>query len=122
MSSCIHRILIIGRTLVVTAFVSSTLSFAIPTAQAAELQVEVTISIREPVAEIATAFEKRTGHKVKMTVAAPGEILAALQAGRHADVVVVTDGALAEIENKGLVRREGVRLASEGFGLATRVR
>jgi ABC-type molybdate transport system substrate-binding protein len=120
MSSCIHRILIIGRTLVVTAFVSSTLSFAIPTAQAAELQVEVTISIREPVAEIATAFEKRTGHKVKMTVAAPGEILAALQAGRHADVVVVTDGALAEIENKGLVRREGVPLASEGFGLATR--
>ena len=74
MSSCIHRILIIGRTLVVTAFLSSTLSFAIPTGQAAELQVEVTISIREPVAEIATAFEKRTGHKVKMTVAAPGEI------------------------------------------------
>ena len=120
MSSCIHLILIIGRTLVVTAFASSTLSFAIPTAQAAELQVEVTISIREPVAEIATAFEKRTGHKVKMTVAAPGEIVAALQAGRHADVVVVTDGALAEIENKGLVRRKGVPLASEGFGLATR--
>ena len=120
MSSCIHRILIIGRTLVVTAFVSSTLSFAIPTAQAAELQVEVTISIREPVAEIATAFEKRTGHKVKMTVAAPGEIAAALQTGRHADIVVLTDGALAEIENKGLVRRGGIPIGSEGFGLATR--
>jgi molybdate transport system substrate-binding protein len=73
-------------------------------------------------AEIAMAFEKRTGHKVKMTVAAPGEIVAALQAGRHADVVVVTYGALAEIENKGLVRPGGVPIGSEGFGLATRNR
>lgn len=121
MSSCIHRTLIIGRTLLVTAFVSSTLSVAIPTAQAAELQAEVTISIRGPVAEVAAAFEKRTGHSVKMTVAAPGEIVAALQAGRHADVVVVTNGALAELEDKGLVQRgRRVLLGSEGFGLATR--
>jgi ABC-type molybdate transport system substrate-binding protein len=120
MSSCIHRILIIGRILVVMAFVSSTLSVAIPTARAAELQAEVTISIREAVAEMATTFERRTGHKVKTTVAAPGEIVAALQAGRQADIVVVTNGALAELEDKGLVRRGGVLLASAGFGLATR--
>jgi len=92
----------------------------IPTAQVAELQAEVTISLREVVAEMATAFEKRTGHKVRMTVAAPGEIVGALQAGRHADVVVITDGALAELQDKGLVRRGGVPLGSEGFGLATR--
>ncbi len=120
MSLRIHRVVIIGRTLVMTAFLSAALSVAIPTAQAAELQAQVTISIREPVAEMATAFEKRTGHQVKMTVAAPGQIVAALQAGRHADVVVVTNGALAELEDKGLVRRGGVRLGSEGFGLATR--
>jgi len=72
MSLRIHRVVIIGRTLVMTAFLSAALSVAIPTAQAAELQAQVTISIREPVAEMATAFEKRTGHKVKMTVAAPG--------------------------------------------------
>ena len=121
MSSCIHRTLIIGRTLVVTAFGSSTLAVAIPTAQAAELKAEVTISIRGPVAEVAAAFEKRTGHSVKITVAAPGEIVAALQAGRHADVVVVTNGALAELEDKGLVQRgRRVLLGSEGFGLATR--
>jgi molybdate transport system substrate-binding protein len=120
MSSCIHRILIIGQTFVVTAFVSSMHSPAIPTAHAAELHAEVTISIREAVAEMATVFEKRTGHKVKTNVAAPGEIMAALQAGRQADVVVVTDGALAELEDKGLVRRGGVPLASAVFGLATR--
>jgi len=120
MLSCVHRILITGRTLVVTAFVSSTQSVAIPTAQAAEVQAEVTISIREAVAEMATTFEKRTGHKVKTTVAAPGEIVAALQTGRHADVVIITNGALAELEDKGLVRRGGVPLAYAGFGLATR--
>jgi molybdate transport system substrate-binding protein len=120
MSSCIHGILIMGRTLVVIASVSSMLSAVIPTAQAAEVQAEVTISIREAVAEMATVFEKRTGHKVKMTVAAPGEIVAAIQAGRQADVVVVTNDALVELENKGLVRRAGVPLASAGFGLATR--
>jgi ABC-type molybdate transport system substrate-binding protein len=120
MSSCIHRRLIIGRTLVVATFVSSMYSPPIPTAQAAELHAEVTISIREAVAEMATVFEKRTGHKVKTTVAAPGEIVATLQAGRQADDVVVTDGALAELENKALVRRAGVPLASARFGLATR--
>ena len=120
MLSRIHCILIIGRILVVTAFVSSILSLPIPTAHAAELHAEVTISIREAVAEVATVFEKRSGHKVKTTVAAPGEIVATLQAGRQADVVVVTNGALAELEDKGLVRRGGVPLASAGFGLATR--
>jgi Bacterial extracellular solute-binding protein len=46
----------------------------------------------------------QTGHKVKTTVAAPGEIVAALQAGGQADVVVVTNGALAELEDKGLAK------------------
>jgi ABC-type molybdate transport system substrate-binding protein len=69
---------------------------------------------------VATEFEKRTGHNVKTNVAAPGEIMAALQAGRQADVVVVTNGALAELEDKGLVRRGGLPLASAVFGLATR--
>lgn len=80
----------------------------------------MSVALRGAVAEVAAAFEKRSGHTVKMTVAAPGEIVAALQAGRHADVVVLTDGALAEVEDKGLVRRGRVPLATTGFGLATR--
>jgi ABC-type molybdate transport system substrate-binding protein len=118
MFSCIHRLRIIGRTLVVTAFVSSMHSLPIPTAHAAELHAEVTISIREAVAEVAAVFEKRTGHKVTTTVAAPGEIVATLEAGQQADVVVVTNGALAELEDRGLVRRGGAPLASAGYGLA----
>jgi molybdate transport system substrate-binding protein len=102
------------------AFLSAALSVAVPAAQAAELQVPVSIAMRGAVAEVAVAFEKRSGHTVKMTVAAPGEIVAALQAGRHADVVVVTDGGLTELENKGVILRGRVPLATTGFGVATR--
>jgi ABC-type molybdate transport system substrate-binding protein len=107
------------RLLAATAFLSVAFLDA-PTAQAAELQVQVTIALRVAVGEMAAAFEKRSGHTIKITVAAPGEIVAALQAGRHADVVVLTDGGLAELEDKGLVRRERVALASSAFGFATR--
>jgi molybdate transport system substrate-binding protein len=69
---------------------------------------------------VAAAFEKESGHTVKMTVAAPGEIVAALQAGRHADVIVITNDGLAELDGKGLVQRDRVPVATTGFGLATR--
>jgi molybdate transport system substrate-binding protein len=120
MASCIHRAPVVGRALRVTAILSVALSVAMPTAQGAELQVPVSIALRGPVAEVAAAFEKLSGHTVKMTLAAPGEIVAALQAGRHADVIVLTNGALAELDGKGLVRRDRLLLATTGFGLATR--
>jgi molybdate transport system substrate-binding protein len=120
MPSCIRRAPYTRRALLLMTFLSVALSSAVPTAQAAELQVPVSIALRGAVAEIAATFEKRSGHTIKMTVAAPGEIVAALQAGRYADVVVLTDGALAEVEEKGLVRRGRVLLATTGFGLVTR--
>ena len=119
MSRCIQSAPVTGL-LGVTAFLSAAFLGAAPTAQAAELQVHVTIAVRVAVGEIAAAFEKRSGHTIKMTVAAPGEIVAALQGGAHADVVVLTDGGLAELENKGLVRRTRVPLATSAFGVATR--
>jgi molybdate transport system substrate-binding protein len=115
----IHRAPVFGQALRVMAILSVALS-AEPAAHAAELQVPVSLALRGPVAEIAAAFEKRSGHTVKVTLAAPVEIVAALQAGRHADVIVLTNGGLAELDGKGLVRRERVPLATTGFGLATR--
>jgi molybdate transport system substrate-binding protein len=120
MASCIHRVLVVGRALQVTAILSVALSVEMPMAHAAELQVPVSIALRGPVAEVAAAFEKESGHTVKMTLAAPGEIVAAVQAGRHADVIVLTNTGLAELDGKGLVRHDRVSLATTGFGLATR--
>ena len=120
MASCIHRAPIIERALWVTAILSVVLSAAMPATHATELQVPVAFALRGPVAEVAAAFEKESGHTVKMTVAAPGEIVAALQAGQHADVIVLTNDGLSRLDGKGLVRRDRVLLATTGFGLATR--
>jgi molybdate transport system substrate-binding protein len=120
MASCIHRAPVVGRALRVTAILSVALSVVMPAAQGAELQVPVSIALRGPVAEVAAAFEKRSSHTVKMTLAAPGEIVAALQAGQHADVIVLTNSGLAQLDGKDLVRRDRVPLATTGFGLATR--
>src|ERR1700732_3841405 len=113
MSLCTQRAPLTGL-LGAAAFLSVAFLGATPAAQAAELQVQVTIALRVAVGEMAAAFEKRSGHTIKMTVAAPGEIVAALQAGRHADVVVLTNGALDELDDKGVVRRDRVPLASSG--------
>jgi molybdate transport system substrate-binding protein len=103
-----------------TAFLSMAFSGVMPVAQASELQAQVTIALRVAVREMAAAFEKRTGHTIKISVAAPGEIVAALQAGQHADVVVLTDAGLAELGNKGLIGPNRIPLASSAFGFAMR--
>jgi molybdate transport system substrate-binding protein len=93
---------------------------ALPPAIGAELQVPVSIAMRGAVAEVAAAFEKQTGHTVKIIAAAPGQIVASLKGGAHADVVVQIDNALPELEDKGFVRRGRVSLGTTGFGIATR--
>jgi molybdate transport system substrate-binding protein len=90
------------------------------TCQAAELQVPVSIALRGAVGEIATQFGKRTGHIVKTMVGSPGEIVAALKAGGHADLVILPNATLPDLEDKGLVRRGRTALATTGFGMATR--
>ena len=104
MASCIHRAPVIERALRLTASLLVAVSIATPAAHAAELQVPVSIALRGPVAEVAAAFEKQSGHTVKMVIEAPGDIVAALQAGRHADVIVLTNDGLAGLDGKDLVR------------------
>ena len=93
---------------------------AMSACQAAELQVPVSIAMRGAVGEMAALFAKRTGHNVKVTSGSPGGIVAALKAGGHADVVVLPNATLPDLEDKGLVRRGRTALATTGFGMATR--
>jgi molybdate transport system substrate-binding protein len=93
---------------------------ALSACQAAELQVPVSIALRGAVGAMATEFGKRTGHTVKVTAGSPGDIVAALKAGGHADLVVLPNATLPDLEDKGLVRRGRTALATTGFGMATR--
>jgi molybdate transport system substrate-binding protein len=111
---------ITGRRSSRTAVLSVVVMSAMSTTQAAELQVPVSLALRGAVGDMATAFGKRTGHTVKMTAGSPGGIIAALKAGGHADVVVLPNATLPELEDNGLVRRGRTALATTGFGMATR--
>jgi molybdate transport system substrate-binding protein len=91
-------------------------------AQAAEIQAQVSIALRGAVADLAAAFEKRTGHTVKITVAAPGAIVTAIEGGTPADVIVLTHAGLSALEEKHLVGGPRTMLATTGFGIATRDR
>jgi len=93
---------------------------ASPAASGGELQVPVSIAMRGAVAEVAVKFERQTGHTVNIIAAAPGQIIASLNGGAPADVVVQIDSALPEMEEKRLVQRERIALGRTGFGIATR--
>ena len=114
------RALPIGRYVGEVACLVAAILIAVPAASSAELQVLVSIAMRGAVAEVAATFEKQTGHTVKIIAAAPSQIVASLKGGAPADVVVQIDGALPEMEDKGLVRRGRVALGTTGFGIATR--
>ena len=114
------RALPIGRYAGQVACLAAAILIALPAASGAELQVLVSIAMRGAVAEVATTFEKQTGHTVKIIPAAPSQIVASLKGGAPADVVVQIDSALPEMEDKGLVRRGRVALGTTGFGIATR--
>jgi molybdate transport system substrate-binding protein len=115
-----ERALRIGRYVGRVACLAAAISMAFQSASGAELQVLVSIGMRDAVAEVAATFEKRTGHTVRIIAAAPTEIIASLEGGAPADVVVQIDSALPEMEGKGLVRRGRVALGATGFGIATR--
>ena len=114
------RVLLLGRYMARGACMAAAIVIALPAARGAELQVPVSIAMRGAVAEVAAAFEKQTGHTVKIIAAAPAQIVASLKGGAPADVVVQIDSALPEMEDKGLVRRGRVALGTTGFGIATR--
>ena len=115
-----ERALRIGRYVGRVACLAAAISMAFQSASGAELQVLVSIGMRDAVAEVAATFEKQTGHTVKIIAAAPTQIVASLKGGAPADVVVQIDSALPEMEDKGLVRRGRVALSTTGFGIATR--
>lgn len=91
-------------------------------AAASEVFVPVSVAMRGAVAEVAAAFEKQTGHTVKIWAAAPGQITSSLEGGGPADVVVQIDSALPAIEDKALVVKGRTALGTTGFGIATRAK
>jgi molybdate transport system substrate-binding protein len=72
-------------------------------AQAAEIKVLSTGGARAVMTSLVPEFERRTGHRVSISFATPGEMHDRLLQGEGADVAVAIAGILADLEKAGKI-------------------
>ncbi len=90
-------------------------------AEAAELQVISAGAMRAIVTELAAAFEKETGHTVKLTFGTVGVIKAKLAEATPVDVVIMTDEAMRDMTRQGaVVEGSWTAIGRTGIGVAVR--
>ena len=90
-------------------------------ADAAELHVLSAGAVRSLVTDLAAAFEKETGHTVKLTFGTVGVITSKLASADPADVAIMTDTALDEMTRQGVVRQgTWAMVGRTGIGVGVR--
>lgn len=90
-------------------------------AEAAELQVLSAGAMRSIVTELTAAFEKETGHTVKLTFGTVGVLKLKLADGAPADVVIMTQEAMQEMAGQGaIVEGSWTAIGRTGIGVAVR--
>src|SRR5437870_9320903 len=90
-------------------------------AEALELQVISAGAMRSIVTELAAAFEKETGHTVKLTFGTVGVIKAKLAEATPVDVVIMTDEAMQDMTRQGaVVQGSWTAIGRTGIGVAVR--
>jgi molybdate transport system substrate-binding protein len=100
---------------------TATLIVGAPRAEAAELFVLSAGAVRSIVTDLATAFEKETGHTVKLQFGTVGVIKSMLASADPADVAIMTDVALDEMTRQGVVRQGSwAEIGRTGIGVGVR--
>ena len=90
-------------------------------AGAAEIKVLSAGAMKSIVTELGEAFKQETGHTLSMTFDTVGAQSKRLSAGEPADVVVLTDVAIDQLEGQGLiVAGSRVDIARVGVGVGVR--
>ena len=99
----------------------ASLSFAAATAHAAEIKVLAANAVREPFQELATAFEKASGHKVVAAWSGTAGVVKRVTDGEAVDLVIVGSEALDKLIKDGkLAAGSRVDFARSGVGVAVR--
>ena len=83
-------------------------------AQAAEVKVAVASNFAQPLAAIAAAFQKETGHTVSISAASSGKLYAQIRHGAPFEVLLSADD-----ETPARLEREGLGVAGSRFTYAT---
>jgi len=110
-----------GATKVSGLLSAAVLVVAAASADAAELHVLSAGAVRSVVSDLAVAFEKETGHTVKLTFGTVGVIKSKLASADPADVAIMTDTALDEMTRQGVVRQgTWAMVGRTGIGVGVR--
>jgi len=110
-----------GATKVSGLLAAAVLVVAAASADAAELHVLSAGAVRSVVSDLAVAFEKETGHTVKLTFGTVGVIKSKLASADPADVAIMTDTALDEMTRQGVVRQgTWAMVGRTGIGVGVR--
>lgn len=110
-----------GATKVSGLLAAAVLVVAAASADAAELHVLSAGAVRSVVSDLAVAFEKETGHTVKLTFGTVGVIKSKLAGADPADVAIMTDTALDEMTRQGVVRQgTWAMVGRTGIGVGVR--
>jgi molybdate transport system substrate-binding protein len=89
-------------------------------AHAAEIDAMITTAMKAAVDELAPAFERTSGHVLRITYGPSGGLARRLNAGEAADLVVVDSKALDELIKQGKVVAGRTDVARTGIGIAVR--
>jgi molybdate transport system substrate-binding protein len=90
-------------------------------ASAAEIKVLHTTAVKPAMDELLVGFQKSSGHKTTAEYGTAGAIVARLQKGEAADVVVVTGPQIKDLQKQGkIVESSGVELAKVGIAVYSR--
>lgn len=90
-------------------------------ATAAELSVYAPGGVRTAVQGAAAAFERQTGHTIKLTFGTGGGIQKQIVAGAPADVTVLPSKGISELEKAGLVvQNSRLEVGSVGVGVGVK--
>lgn len=90
-------------------------------AQAADISVLSASALKPALTELAEAFQRKTGHVVKLSFATAGEVHKRVLAGEATDLVIATDVATEQLAAQGFVRPDTrTIIARVGVGIGIR--
>lgn len=107
--------------LLLAASAVAVLPITVGVARADEVKVMAANAVREPLLELAAAFEKATGHKVTATWSGTAGIARKISGGEVVDVVIVGAANIDALIQEGrLLAGSRVHFAKSGVGIAVR--
>src|SRR5262249_29227920 len=109
------------RTLLCAFLVLCGIVVASATAHAADLHVLAAGAVKPVLPKLAEDFHTQTGHRVTAVYGSVGDMAGQLEAGKLADLIIVTPALLQSLEAKHLVKPGAhPAVGSVGVGLAVR--